>query len=265
MTILQVGATPDARAIGDITPVIASLPVSLVAADPRLGRADLAAVDGGPGWPERTADALRHGVGGLLLIHPVPVAPDEVPEESVVPVVVDYRFAGNPALAAATDAFAGWPSSAMIELAAVLPDASDLGTILVDQLATLRRLAQPAETLNPLTWSPSGYYLSGATIHGSPLLLSAHVTIGAPASLWVRGLAPDHAVELTLPDPRTARPAFLVRTTQAGATTTPTLWETSHRAAWRRLHTAVTGSRLTDDLVDLRTDLTLACRALPAT
>jgi hypothetical protein len=68
---------------------------------------------------------------------------------------------------------------------------------------------------------------------------------------------------LTLPDPSNARPAVLVHTTSTGATTTPTIWETSHRAAWRRLHAAVTGARLTNDLADLRADLMIAGQALP--
>ena len=67
---------------------------------------------------------------------------------------------------------------------------------------------------------------------------------------------------LTLPDPGTARPAVLVNTTSTGATTTPTIWETSHRAAWRRLHATVSGARLTNDLADLRADLILTGQIL---
>jgi hypothetical protein len=263
MTILEVSATTEARAGGDIAPVIASLPVSLVAAGPDAGGPDLVAVDGGPGWPQRAADRLAHGVRGLVVIQPVPVAPAEVPTASGVPVVVDYRFAGNPAIETAADAFARWPADAMIEVSVVGSDSADLGRILVDQLATLRRLGQAAAELDRLTWRASGYYLRGATATGSPLLVSAHVTIGEPSALRVRGLAADGAVELTVPNPGTARPAYLVRITRDGATTAPSLWETSHRAAWRRLHAAVTETQPTADLSDLRKDLAVAGRVLP--
>ncbi len=257
MTALTVSASPDALASGDIAAVIASLPLSL--RDGESGQpADLVAIDGSPDWPKRTAEALLRDARGLLIIHPTPVPPHEVPDASALPVIVDYRFAGNPALTAAADAFAGWPTDAMIDVAAVVPDAAELNATLVDQLATLRRVGHPAAGLTRLTWDDSGYYLQGATAEGIPLLLNAHVTTGARASLRVRGLAREVAVELTLPDPGTARPAVLVSTTPAGATTTPTLWETSHRAAWRRLHAAATDAAPANDLVDLRSDLTAA-------
>ncbi|HET7476882.1 MAG TPA: hypothetical protein VFJ97_12785 [Dermatophilaceae bacterium] len=261
MTALRVAAGPDAQAAGDVGLVVASLPISLVAAETGTA-SDLVAVDGGPGWPQRATDVLRDGVRGLLIVHPVAVPPAAVPDASFVPVVLDYRFAGNPVLPAMAKAFADWSAEAMIEVAAVVHDRSDLDRALVDQLATLRRVGQPAATLARLAWGSSGYYLSGRSSQGSPLLLSAHVTTGAPSSLRIRGLAADVAVEATLPDPATARPAVLVRTTPSGAITSPTLWETSHRTAWRRLHAVATGGRLTSDLSELRTDLTVAGNVL---
>jgi hypothetical protein len=200
-----------------------------------------------------------------VIVDPTPVRPDEVPDAASVPVVVDYRFSGNPALAEAADAFGRWPAFAMIEVAAVVADDGELEGALIDQLAALRRVGQPAARLTRLTWGRSGYYLTGSTAEGSPVLLSAHVTSGAPPSLRVRGLTHDRVVELALPDPGTARPAVLVSTTGAGALTAPTLWETSHRAAWRRLHAAVSGAEPTHDLAELRADLAVASQVLGAT
>jgi hypothetical protein len=256
MTALRVSAGTDDALAGDTVPVIATLPISLKSTELGLP-ADLYMVHGGPGWLERTAESLLYELRGLLIVQPTPVLASRVPDVSTVPVVVDYRFAGNPAMASAAEAFVGWPTDAMIEVAATDHDAATLGTTLVDQLATLRRLGQPVADLHRLTWNDSGYYLRASSIMGPPVLLSAHVSSGVRPSLRVRGLAADTAVELTLPDSDTARPAVLVRTTPSGATTLPTLWETSHRAAWRRLHDAASGGRLTNDLVDLRADLTL--------
>ncbi len=264
MTTLRVAASATATGSGAVAPVVASLPVSLrwVGAGNQV-TPDLVALDGGRGWPQRLLDAVLDGARGLLLVQPVAVAPDEVPRVSV-PVVVDHRFAANPAVAPASSHFEEWPADALVEVSSLLPDPAATEQLLLDQLATLRRLGLPPESLERLTWSPSGYHLRGSTSWGTPLLLSAHVTTGSPPHLRVRGLAPELAVELTVPDPGTARPAVLVRTTSDGATTGPTVWETSHRASWRRLHAAVVDGSPTDDLPDLRADLTLASGVLPA-
>lgn len=263
MTTLRVSAPARAMGSGALAPVIASLPVSLrwVGAGNEV-TPDLVAIDGGTGWPKRVLDAALGGARGLLLVNPVAVAPDEVPQVSV-PVVVDHRFAANPAVPPASRDFEEWPRDALVEVSSLLTDPSGAGQLLLDQLATVRRLGLAAASLEPLTWSPSGYHVCGSTSSGTPLLLTAHVTTGSPPQLRVRGLAPDLAVELTVPDPGTARPAVLVRTTTDGATTSPTLWETSHRASWRRLHAAVANRLPTDDLTDLRADLTLAGGILP--
>jgi hypothetical protein len=264
MTSLSVTASATAMSTGAIAPIVASLPVSLRSAATDAASADLVALDGSVGWPERTVEAVQHPARGLMLVQPCPVARGEVPQTSPVPVVIDYPFACNSAVPSAARAFDGWEADAMVEVSSRVSDAADAGRLLLDQLATLRRLGLQPVSLDRLTWASSGYYLRGSTHSGVPLLLSAHVTSGAPPHLKVRGLAPDRAVELTVPDPNTARPAVLVTTTSAGATTQPTLWESSHRAAWRRLHAAVVEALPTTDLTDLRADLALASDVLPA-
>jgi len=264
MSALRVGAGAAAADSGAIAPVVASLPVSLwwVGAGNEVS-ADLVAVDGGTGWPRRATEALRQGVQGLLVVEPDPALPEQVPQ-APVPVVIDHRFASNPAVDSAARDFDGWPPEALVEVSALLPDPAGLPRLLLDQLATVRRLGLPAVDLERLTWSRGGFYVRGSTSSGTPLVFSAHVTAGRPPQLRVRGLAPDSAVELTIPDPGTARPAVLVRTTSDGATTRPTVWESSHRASWRRLHAAVVKRLATDDLTDLRADLTVAADVLPA-
>ena len=261
MTPLTVSADRATMAAGDIGPVLASLPLSLVGGQPGPGH--LIAVDGAPGWPDRAADALLQSARGLMIVQPTPVAPQDVPEASFVPVVVDYRYASNPAMGHGAQAFTGWPASALVEVAAVVHQPRELAGVLLDQLATLRRLGLPVSRLDRLDWDPAGYYLAGTSAAGVPVLLSSHVTTGSAPALRVRGLRSDLVVELDLPDPGTARPAQLVRTTSAGATTSPTLWESSHRASWRRLHAAARDLRMTNDLVELRADLSTAVEVLP--
>ena len=263
MNPLRVSADATAIRSGAIAPVVASLPVSLTNAGTDTPASELVAVDGALGWPQRTRDALGNGTQGLMLIQPCPVTADEVPQTPSVPVVVDYRFAGNPAVLTFAGHFDGWPVEALVEVSSLVSDQGDLHRHLLDQLATARRLGLPLTDLQPLAWGPSGYYLRGSTGLGVPVLLSAHVTSAAPACLRVRGLAPDLAIELSVPDPSTARPAVLVTTTSGGALTEPTVWESAHRAAWRRLHAAAVGALPVTDLDDLRADLTVANHVLP--
>lgn len=261
MSALLVSASGPALTDGELTSVVASLPISLTLTGDSA--ADLVAVDGAAGWPQRVRQACRDGALGVVLINPEPVEPALVPDPSGVPVVVDHRFAGNPALAGEEGILSGWGKDVLIEVATTVPAAADLASTLVDQLAVLHRLGQPADRLQLLTWDDGGSYLRGTTAYGLRFLISAHVTRGRARSARVRALAADRAVDLTLPDPATARPARLVSTTSGGAALAPTLWETSHRAAWRRLHTAVTAGAPTEELSVLTAHLSLATTALP--
>jgi hypothetical protein len=196
-------------------------------------------------------------------VEPVPVNVDALEDLPGAPVVVDRRFAGNPALDAAAELFAAWPPGALIESHARVADESELPRTLLDQLAVVRRLGRPVQTLKALVWQRGGFVAEGSTTSGSPVLFSTAVTTGEPSAARVRGVSADLVVEVTLPDSRTARPATVMRTTSEEAVQLPTLWETSHRASWRRLRDAVIDGHDTSDLDDLRADQALAGRVIP--
>lgn len=261
MSALPVFTTsPDAAAI-DLPSVIASLPVSLCASD---GPADaLVAIDGAAGWPQRVADARHNGALGVVLVHPEPVPTDQVPAITDTPLVVDHRFAGNPVLANGVGLLADWRGDVLIEVASTVPDRTDLPRTLIDQFAILHRLGQPARDAQRLVWDDAGSYVRGATTCGLRFLLSAHVSTGVPRYTRVRAMAPDRSIDVELPDPITAQPARLITTTSNGAVLAPTVWETSHRVAWRRLHAAVTAGAPAPDLTDLAAHLTVAQPVLP--
>jgi hypothetical protein len=177
--------------------------------------------------------------------------------------VVDRRFAGNPALDAAAELFGAWPADALIECHVAVADDRELPRTFLDQLAVLRRLGRPMQSLKELVWHRTGFVVEGRARGGSPVLFSTVVTTGEPAAARVRGLSADLVVEVTLPDSESARPATVVRTTSEGAVQLPTLWETSHRASWRRLRDAVLHGRDTTDLADLRADQAVAAHIVP--
>ena len=95
----------------------------------------------------------------------------------------------------------------------------------------------------------------------SPLDLAIVASDATPPHASVRLLAPDQAVELQLPDWRSARPAQLMTVTGDGATSAPTLFESAHRAAWRRLLHHVGTGTLTEDLAHWQVDTATAARA----
>jgi hypothetical protein len=263
MTTLTAAASPAAAVSGQVETVLASLPVSLGMSGPGPRPADLTAVDGTAGWPDLVRGALSGGTRGALVVEPVPVTDDALQDLPDAPVVVDRRFAGNPALDGAAELFAAWPADALIECHAYVADESELPRTLLDQLAVLRRLGRPMLSLRELVWHRTGYVAEGRTRSGSPVLFTTAVTTGEPSAARVRGLSTDVVVEVTLPDSRTAQPATVVRTTSDGAVQLPTVWETSHRATWRRLRDAVLHGHNTSDLADLRADLALAGQVLP--
>ena len=61
-----------------------------------------------------------------------------------------------------------------------------------------------------------------------------------PPQASVRLLTNDGGVELSLPDPSTARPAEVMITDGEGLRLLPTVWESAHRAVWRRLQALLT-------------------------
>lgn len=263
MTTLTATASPAAAVSGQVQVVLASLPVSLGMSGPGPRPADLTAVDGTAGWHDLVRGALSGGTRGALVVEPDPITDDALQDLPDKPVVVDHRFAGNPALDAAAELFSAWPADALIECHATVADDSDLPRTLLDQLAVLRRLGRPMQSLKELVWHRTGFLVEGRALGGSPVLFSTAVTTGEPSAARVRGLSADVVAEVTLPDWTCARPATVVRTTSEGAVQLPTLWETSHRASWRRLRDAVLHGHDTSDLADLRADLTVAAHIVP--
>ena len=83
---------------------------------------------------------------------------------------------------------------------------------------------------------------------------ASHRSTAVPAQARARLLTSSGGVEITLPDPGTARPAQIVITTPDGQQLLPTLWESPHRATWRRLSTSLAAGASTPDLSDFDAD-----------
>lgn len=257
MSALTVLVQDGAADPGDIPAVLASLPESLRPFGDGPEPADLVAVAGGPGWTARSVEALADGVRGVLVIDPVSEDVTRLRDDArrySVPVVVARPYAGNPAIAVVAPYFAGaeWPE--LLEARLVVPVGADLAHALLDQLALVTAAAGALERVRTLVWTGHGYVLHGDRAGGRRAVLTAVATSAVPPSAALRQLGAAGAVRLEVPAPLSARPALATVTRPDGRTLLPTLWETSHRAAWRRLRDLVAAVEQATDLSDLDRD-----------
>jgi len=72
------------------------------------------------------------------------------------------------------------------------------------------------------------------------------------------------SVEVEIPSGETARPARLTTTGPQGAMLAPTLYESGHRATWRRLHQLISVDGQSADLDDLDADIATASALNPS-
>lgn len=250
-TQLTVSSEPAARARGAVDAVIASLPVSLA---PAPDAALLTAVDGSTGWAGRTEAA--HQAGALAAVVIAPTTPEALAETSVDKVLIDWPFASHPALEGAAAAAEGLrPSVSIVESRIVVPATGNLDLALVDQLTALNRLlggTLAPGSLRRLHQDAHGYLICGQLGDSVPLSVSAVVTDALPPQLQIRILTTDGGLTAAIPSPDTAAPAEVRVTTAEGEQLLPTLYESAHRATWRRAHNVATDGLVTTDVDELR-------------
>ncbi len=261
-TQLTVTASPAAQESGDVAQVVAALPVSL---HPASDRADLVGISGEDGWPEAAADAIASGARGVLVVDPVAADVDALIERAAaagVPVVLDSPWAGNPAVEGAAAAFAAQhdPDS-FAETRVDAPVASDLELVLLNQLSLVRAAIGPVTRIRFAHRNARGYDALADLANGVTAGLSAVLSDSLPHAASLRVLRSETAVELAIPAPVTAAPAHVTVSGPDGATLLPTLWETAHRAAWRRLHRLVQAGETAEDLAGFASDVAAVRRA----
>lgn len=240
--------------------VLASLPVSYAPAQMADSPA-VSIVDGGVGWPRQVREALDVGARGVIVVHPEPLDVESLTGVST-PVVLDSIWAGNPAVAAAADSFHGASTSAqLVECRIVTAPGRSPAACLLDAATLLRAVISPLSRLELLARDSTSFIAIGE-IGRLGVGVSLLTSTGVAPHAYLRTLTDDGGVEITIPHPGTARPAEVVITDQTGTRTLPTLWESSHRATWRRTHELVRAGDPCTDLVDLAADLRVLDDAL---
>jgi len=218
--------------------VVASLPVSYGFGE----GAGLVVLDGGTsGWADRVPVAVAGGAVAVIVIDPLLEDADRVraaaDSAADVPVLLSETWAGNPAVEAVATSWSEYLSAVASVETHVVDPAGGVSTanLVLRQLRVLRRLGLPDVSLAAFTETPSAYLCLGSTTGGSQVLASGVRSSGSPETLEVTVTGASGSVRLRLPVARTARPATARLIRDDGGTILPTIFETAHRATFRRL------------------------------
>ncbi|MDQ0730005.1 hypothetical protein [Arthrobacter sp. B1I2] len=252
-------ATPAAREAGAVTQTIASLPATFgPAPENQPGAADVVVVAGGPGWTAEARDAVAAGVRGLVVANPVPEDTRELAaaaDAAGTAVVLDLRWASNPALVGestdpdARDALRSAVGTAsLLDSVATAAPGTDPQRLLGEHLAALLAVTGPLDGGRILRSGAAGYTVSGRLANGAPFTAQGLLTAARPAGVDIRLYTTDGGVAVQVPDPDAAWPAEVRITGAHGELLLPTLYESAHRSAWRRLKDHLGAGTRPDDL-----------------
>lgn len=233
-----VRATPEAQVAGAVALAVASLPESF---GPAVGEnpADVVVIAGRPGWTAEAAQAITAGARGVLVVNPAPENTDSVAataERHAAVVILDQRWASNPAVPAAEDAVRSMIGrAAVLDTVATALVGTDSGELLADHLAAVVRITGPLANLRLVSRGPHGYTATAVLANGAPVAVQGIVTGARPAGVNVTLFTDDGGVSVALPEPVAAWPATVRVTGPQGELLLPTIYESAHRATWRRL------------------------------
>ncbi len=251
-----VSATPEAEEAGSVALAVASLPATFGPAE--ADWADVVVVAGTPGWTADAARTVESGARGVMVINPVPEDTADLAaaaEAARTAVVLDLRWASSPALVSrisepdARDAVrSGLGTAAMLDSVATAAPGTDSNRLLGEHLATLLTVTGMLDGVRVLRIDPTGYTATGRLANGAPFAAQGVLTSARPAGVDIQLYTLDGGVNISVPDPLAAWPAEVRVRGSHGEVLLPTLFESAHRAAWRRLKDHLDAGTLPDDL-----------------
>lgn len=270
-TQLSVYADPQAETAGAVSAVVASLPLSFAPAAPAADAApaasgpDVIAVSGHAGWTERAAAAVREGAKGVVVSSPVaedPAALTGVADAAGAVVVLDRQWAGNLALAGSSEDVHGVIASALedavlLDSVAIAAPGTEPLHLLTEQFAILVQCGIEVQNVRMVQRNSNGYTVAGVLAGGTPVALQGILTSALPATASVSILTSTGRADVVLPDAAAAWPAEVRAVTAEGATTLPTLYESSHRTSWSRVHAHLSSRNPAGDLAQFTAVMSL--------
>jgi len=263
MTRLTVRAELESMLHGHIPETLATLPESL-----RLTRdhADIVAVSGGAGWTHRALAGIRSGVRGVMVVNPCIEDARELmsgADTASVPVALDTSWVHNPAVAAMAERLRRIASTG-----ALVESTVTLGADMTDEAAALAQVTLIHTTVGAIdrvdfcASDEHGYRAFGHVESGADIAVSGIRTNAYAPSARLRVVGHDESVELRVPSPSTAMPAIAISADTEAQAVHPTLFESAHRSAWRRLYSAATAARPIPDLTLFIEDSVIAVEIL---
>ncbi|HKU35921.1 MAG TPA: hypothetical protein VJP90_10260 [Paenarthrobacter sp.] len=244
-----VQATPEAQEAGAVALAVASLPATF---GPATDAPDIKVIAGQPGWTASAEQAIKDGARGIIVVNPAPEnthALQAAAEAGGTAILLDQRWASNPAVAGAEDAVRTMAGrAAVLDSVATAPAGTDTGELIADHLAAVVRLTGPLENLRLINRGTHGYTVSARLANGAPVALQGILSSARPAGVHISLLTDDGGVSVALPEPLAAWPATVKVTGPQGELLLPTLYESAHRATWRRLKEHLGSGTTSSDL-----------------
>lgn len=252
-------ASPTAREAGAVTQTVASLPATFAPAPENAQiAADVLVVAGERGWTTEALSAVAAGARGIVVANPVPEDTTELAgaaDAAGTAVVLDLRWASNPALVAegdgpdARDAVrSALGTASLLDSIATTAPGTDPQRLLGEHLAALLAVTGPLDGVTIVRSDATGYTVAGRLANGAPFTAQGVLTAARPAGVDIRLYTADGGVAVEVPDPDAAWPAEVRVTGTHGELLLPTLYESAHRSAWRRLKDHLGAGTRPDDL-----------------
>lgn len=148
------------------------------------------------------------------------------------PFVLDSPWAANPGCST----FAGQLQTAdwqFGECCTIAPLSEDPKQVLFRAASLLRACGLPLSSIEVLFGSATGL-AAQAQSGDHPVRISISLTAAALHQMSVRAFTATGAITGEFDDPDLSQPARISITDRSGTLLLPTIWETGHRAAWKR-------------------------------
>lgn len=225
----------DSMQVPGLESVVASLPLSLRFAD---GLGEATAIDGASGWVDRAVTAIQGGSRAIVVTGPVAMdvsSLTRLADSTGATVIIDSRWASNAVVPHAAAEIRRVPTTEnKLQIHSVISVHDPLDVALLDQLALARALVGNVKSLRVVYQGQHGYYAQVACEERGVNLVVVQ-SVGEHAHTTARVVTQTGSIDVDIPCPDTARPATMYITDAAGSTLKPTVYESAHRTAWRKL------------------------------